>query len=244
VQANCRSKEDAALVAKLRKIADKFRKRPIADAVHYALASGVRADILCYLNEAARSPSELASLLGMKLSTLEHHIKELLASGSIELVDVKEGAGNTKEHFYRAVELPYFTEEEMWAMPFEARQEIYGLILQSGAAEALAAFRAGKVSSDPRVCMAWAWFNLDDQGRRDLAAENVRYWNRLGEIEGASANRMAISGKAGASIVVSLFAHERVRFLNARPARGQVRLAGDGPSAMEKPDDREIPGDG
>lgn len=219
------------MVAMLKEAAKKIRKRKIEDAVSYALGHGVRVDILCYLNEAPRSPSELAELLGLPLSKVEHHIKEMLASGSIELAHVEEGSGNTRQHFYRAVEIPFFTDEEMWAMSFEARQEIYGLILQSSVAEALAAFRAGKVSNDPRVCMAWRWFNLDAQGRRDLADENARSWDRLMEIEAEPADRRAITNEEGVSIVVSLLAHERARFLDKRPARGQMRLSG-----KEKPD--------
>lgn len=213
------------VVAKLREVAKKFRKREIEDAVSYALGHGVRVDILCYLNEAPRSPSELADLMGLPLGKIEHHIKELLASGSIELAYVEKGSGNTREHFYRAVEIPFFTDEEMWAMSFEERQEIYGLILQSSAAEALAAFRAGKVSNDPRVCMAWRWFNLDAQGRADLADENARSWNRMMEIEAESVDRRATSGEDGVSIVVSLLAHQRARYVDKCPARGQARLA-------------------
>jgi DNA-binding transcriptional ArsR family regulator len=221
------------VVAKLRDVA-KRRKREIEDAVSYAVGNGVRVDILCYLNEKPRSPSELASLLGIRHSKLEHHIKELLASGSIELAYVERGGGNTRENFYRAVEIPFYTDEEMWAMPFEMRQEIYGLILQSSVAEALAAFRAGKVSNDPRVCMAWRWFNLDAQGRRDLADENARSWDRMMEIEAESADRRVESGEAGVSIIVSLLAHERARFLDKRPARGQIRL-----TTSEKTDTRK-----
>lgn len=215
------------MVAKLKEVASKLRKRKIEDAVSYALGHGVRVDILCYLNEAPRSPSELAELLDLPLSKVEHHIKELLASGSIELAYVQKGSGNTRQHFYRAVEIPFFTDEEMWAKPFEERQEIYGLILQSSAAEALAAFRAGKVSNDPRACMAWRWFNLDAQGRNDLADENARSWDRMMEIEAESANRRAITREKGVSIVVSLLAHERARFLDKRPARGHMRLTGE-----------------
>lgn len=221
------------MVAKLKEAASKLRKRKIEDAVSYALGHGVRVDILCYLNEAPRSPSELAGLMSLPLSKIEHHIKELLASGSIELAYIEEGSGNTKENFYRAVEIPFFTDEEMWAMSFEARQEIYGLILQSSVAEALAAFRAGKVSNDPRVCMAWRWFNLDAQGRRDLADENARSWNRMMEIEVESADRRAESEEGGVSIIVSLLAHERARYLDKPPARGQVRFTRE-----EKPDTR------
>lgn len=215
------------MMAKLKKVAKELRKRNIEDAVSYALGHGIRVDILCYLNEAARSPSELARLMSLPPSKVEHHIKELMASGSIELAYIEEGSGNTNEHFYRAVEIPFFTDEEMWAMSFEERQEIYGLILQSSAAEALAAFRVGKVSNDPRVCMAWRWFNLDSQGREDLGDENARSWNRMMEIEAESANRRAGTGEEGVSIIVSLLAHERCRNLARDPARGQVRLSGE-----------------
>ena len=225
------------MVATLKKAANKLRKRKIEDAVSYALGHGVRVDILCYLNEAPRSPSELAALLSLPLSKVEHHIKEMRNSGSIELAYVDKGSGNTRQHFYRAVEIPFFTDEEMWAMPFEARQEIYGLILQSSMAEALAAFRAGKVSNDPRVCMAWLWFNLDAQGRRDLADENARSWDRMMEIEVESVDRCAATGEESVSIVVSLLAHERARFLDKRPARGQVRCTGrEKPDTVPKPD--------
>lgn len=210
------------MVARLKEATRKLRKRSVEDAVSYAVAHGIRVDILCYLNEAARSPSELAGLMGYPLSTIEHHIKELLASHSIELAKVVK-VRNTNEHFYRAVEIPFFTDEEMWAKPFEARQEIYGLILQSSTAEALAAFRAGKVSNDPYVCMAWRWFSLDAQGRKDMAKENARSWKRRREIEAEAADRRAVTGEEGVSVIVSLLAHERCRNLESRPARsGQI----------------------
>jgi DNA-binding transcriptional ArsR family regulator len=206
------------VVARLRKAAKKLRKRSIEDAVSYAVAHGIRVDILCYLNERPRSPSELAELKGLPLSTIEHHIKELLASCSIELARVAK-VRNTTEHFYRAVEIPFYTDEEMWAMPFEARQEIYGLILQSSTAEAMAAFRAGKMGNDPRVWMSWRWFNLDAQGRRDMADENARSWKRRQEIEVESAGRCADTGERTVSVIVSLLAHERCRNVEWRPAR-------------------------
>jgi hypothetical protein len=182
------------------------------------VAHGIRVDILCYLNETPRSPSELAKLMGHPPSTIEHHIKELLASDSIELARVEQ-VRNTSEHFYRAVELPFFSDEEMSAMPFEARQEIYGLILQSSAAEAMAAFRAGKMSNDPRVWLSWRWFNLDAQGRKDMADENARSWERMQEIEAESADRRVATGEEPVSVVVSLLAHERCRNVASRPAR-------------------------
>jgi DNA-binding transcriptional ArsR family regulator len=206
------------MMVKLKEAAKKLRKRTIEDSVSYAVAHGIRVDILCYLNEAPRSPSELARLMGFPLSTIEHHIKELLASCSIELARVAT-VRNTNEHFYRAVEIPIYDGQEMRAMPFEVRQEIYGLILQSSMAEAMAAFRAGKVSNDPHACVVWQWFDLDAEGRKEMAAEDLRSLERRQKIEAESADRCAATGEEPVSVIVSLLAHERCRNWAGRPAR-------------------------
>jgi DNA-binding transcriptional ArsR family regulator len=216
------------VVEKLKEAAKKVRKRSVENAVSYAVAHGTRVDILCYLNEAPRSPSELARIMGLRLSTIEHHIKELLASRSIELARV-EKVRNANEHFYRAVEIPYYTDEEMWAMPVEVRQEIYGLILQSSIAESMAAFRAGKMSNDPRVWMTWQWFNLDAQGRQDMADEDARSWKKRQEIEAESANRRAHTGEEPVSVIASMHTYERCRNLAARPPRSRANLASEKP---------------
>ena len=205
------------MVAKLIDAAKSLRKRNIEDAVAYAVAHRIRVEILGYLHEGARSPSELAKVTGHPLSKVEHHINEMLSSHSIELARV-EARRNTNEHFYRAVELPYFNDAEMWAMPAEVRQEIYGLILQSSMAEAQAAFRAGKMCDDPRVWMAWRWFNLDAQGRDDLAEELARSWKRVQEIEAQSTDRRADSGETAVSVVVCTQGFERCRSSVGPPA--------------------------
>jgi hypothetical protein len=205
------------VVAKLIEAAKRLRKRNIEDAVAYAVAHRVRVEILGYLHECPRSPTELAKLMDYPLSKVEHHIRELVSSHSIELARVK-AVRNANEHFYRAVELPYFNDEEMWTMPVEVRQEIYGLILQSSMAEAQASFRAGKMSNDPRVWMAWRWFNLDQQGRNDLADELARSWARAQEIESESTNRCVESGENAVSIVVCTQGFERCRTVSTPPA--------------------------
>lgn len=204
------------MVNKLKNAARNLRKRSIEDAVSYAISHRIRVKILGYLHEGSRSPSELAEQMNLPMSTVEHHIKELLASESIELARV-EPVRNTTEHFYRAIELPFFTDEEMWALPVQARQEIYGLIIQSSVAEIQAAFRAGKMSNDPRVWMAWRWFNLDAQGRRDLADELARSWARVQQIEAESAARCTKSGEKVVSMLVSTFGFERFRTSRTPP---------------------------
>lgn len=203
------------MVAKVRQVASRLRKRSVEDAVAYAVAHGIRVDILCYLNERSRSPTELGQLMKLPLSTIEHHVKELLASSSIELERI-EKVRNTNEHFYRAIEMPFYTDEEIWAMPQATRQEIYGLILQASMAEALSAFRAEKISQDRRAWMAWRWFNLDSKGRDDMADENERSWRRRLEIEAESTERSLETGEEPESVIVTLLTYLRCRTMSRR----------------------------
>jgi len=107
--------------------------------------------------------------------------------------------------------MPFFTDEDMESLSFEARQEIYGLIIQAATAEAMASFAAGKISADPRAVMAWKWFNVDAQGRQDIADEVARSWDRVSEIEAESNNRCAKSGEPTTTVIVTSFNYERTR---------------------------------
>lgn len=186
------------------------KPRGTEEARVYALSHRIRTEVLAMLHEKPRSPSEISKLIRLPLSTVVHHIDELVRDKSIELTKVDK-VRNTNEHFYRAVKLPFYTDEEMWAMSPRERQEIYGLILQSSMAEALAAFWAGKMAVDPRIWMSWCWFNVDARGRQDIAEEQARSWRRFQEIEGEAASRMAESGEEATSIVVSSMGFQRSR---------------------------------
>jgi hypothetical protein len=78
-------------------------------------------------------------------------------------------------------------------------------------AEALASFWAGKITADPRAVLAWRWFNVDSQGRADIADEQARSWERIKEIEAESTTRRATSGEDAQSIIVSSLGYERSR---------------------------------
>ncbi len=184
--------------------------RTIEDATNYAFAHRIRIEILCVLNERAYCSQELARVIRQPLSTITHHIEELLKAGSIEIARTKQ-VRNLTQNFYRAVEIPFLTDEEMEAISNEERQEIYGLILQASIAEALAAFSAGKISGDPRTVLAWRWFNVDDQGRREIADEQARSWQRVTEIEAQSVTRRSQSGEKSTSVIVTSFGYERRR---------------------------------
>ena len=184
--------------------------RSIGEAISYAVGHRIRIEVLAALNDSTHSPNELARLVGQPLSKVTHHINALLSSGSIELANTKQ-VRNTTQHFYRAVEIPFLSDDQVRALPPEARKEITGLILQSTMAEALAAFWAGKMADDPRLWLSWRWFNVDAQGREEIADEQAESWERVQAIEARAAARRAESGEDAVSIIVSYQAYVRSR---------------------------------
>jgi DNA-binding transcriptional ArsR family regulator len=192
-------------------------RRSVPAAVTYAITHQARTEILTILNEAPRSQEELARLIRRSASkNIAHHLREMLADGSIELAYVKP-VRNAFEHYYRAVEIPFYTDEEIEAMPPEARQAIAGVILEGVMSEAMAALWADKMINDRRVWLSWRWFNVDAQGREDIADDQARHWERVREIEVESLGRCAKSGEPTRSIIVTSLGFERFRFSAPRP---------------------------
>jgi hypothetical protein len=186
------------------------QKRSIEEAVSYAVGHRIRIEVLGILNEGPRSPSELARLTHQPITTIGHHIKELVNSGCIELAKI-EKVRNVDQHFYRAVQLPFIDDEEAEALPPEVKQEYAAVILQAIMAEGLGSLWAGKMSNDPTVRMMWRWFNLDAEGRRELADEQRESWERIVEIEARATTRRAESGEDATSMVVAAMGFERSR---------------------------------
>jgi hypothetical protein len=186
------------------------QKRSIEEAVSYAVGHRIRIEVLGILNEGARSPSELAKLTHQPITTIGHHIKELVNSGCIELAKI-EKVRNVDQHFYRAIQLPFINDEEAEALPPEVKQEYAAVILQAIMAEGLGSLWAGKMSNDPTVRMMWRWFNLDAEGRQELADEQRESWERIVEIEARATTRRAESGEDATSMVVTAMGFERSR---------------------------------
>jgi DNA-binding transcriptional ArsR family regulator len=184
--------------------------KSIDQRIGFALAHRVRVEILRLLNERVYTADEIAAILGVSRQTAHHHLTELLSGGLIEIARV-ERRRNAHLYFYRAVEMPEFSEEALRAMTSEERQAIVGLTVQHTCAEIMAALATGRVTDDAKVCLVWCWFNLDRQGRGDLSTDQHRQWERAYEIEAESINRIAISGEKPKTYVVALWGFERAR---------------------------------
>jgi DNA-binding transcriptional ArsR family regulator len=185
------------------------RKKSIEEVVGYAVSHRIRVHILIVLNEGTYTAGQIAQIIGEPLNNVSNHIRELLDAGSIELAKT-EPKGNVLQHFYRAVEMPFYSQEEAEAMTPEQRQVTAGLVVQSASAEVMAALWAGKLA-DPRAWLAWDWFNVDEQGREDMEDEQKRSWERMQEIEVEATNRRAESGEDATSMLITQFGYERAR---------------------------------
>jgi DNA-binding transcriptional ArsR family regulator len=186
------------------------------EAVSYAVGHRIRVEILAALHEGSASATELSRRVRQPLSTVTHHVDELLKSGSIR-VQRTEKVRSVEQRFYAVAESRYVSDEEMREETEEQRQEGCQAILEAMMAELLAGFWAGKLTSDPRVFLTWTWFNVDARGREEIADEQLRSWQRLEEIAAEAATRCARSGEATTSVQVSSIGFERAHSVPGPP---------------------------
>lgn len=192
----------------------KTGKRPhqpktIEEVVQYALGHRTRVQILIVLNEGIFTAAQLAQIIDEPLNNVSNHLRKMLDDGSIEIAK-EERRNNVVVYWYKAVEIPCYTQEAAEAMTPLQQQMTVGAIVQSATAEVLAGLYAGKLR-DPKSVLYWDWYHLDQQGREDLEAENVRYLDRVRDIEVESTNRRVKSGEESMSMLLNLAVFERAR---------------------------------
>jgi DNA-binding transcriptional ArsR family regulator len=185
--------------------------RGLQDSVSYAVGHRIRVEIIVALNDLiTASAIELSKVVHQPLSTVTHHLRELLRSGSIH-IDRTEKVKSVNQHYYRLAAPLFVSDEEMQELSEDERKEICRVILQALTAEALASFWSGCLPNDPLCFLVWNWFNVDAQGRKDIAEEQVRSWRRISEIEAEAATRCEDSGEERFSVVVAGLGFKRSR---------------------------------
>ena len=185
--------------------------RAMPDVVSYAVGHRIRVELLAALNDlGSASTIELARIVHQPLSTVTHHIGELLKAGSI-FVERTEKVRSVEQRFYSTVKPLYITDEEMQEMSEEDRVAVAGITLQAMIAESLSAFWAGHLTTDPRIFLCWSWFNVDAKGRAEIADEQLRSWKRIREIEREAQERCEETGDEPFSVFVSSSSFNRSR---------------------------------
>jgi DNA-binding transcriptional ArsR family regulator len=197
------------------------RTRLPEEAPTYPANHRIRLESLIILHEGEFSAADIAQMIGEETPIVTNHLRDLYDAGCIEFVGYK-GKGNFKKAVYRAVARPVIGDEEYQAMSLEERHEINGVALQWILAESLSSYRNEKMDRDENLCLVSDEPCLDAKGRFELHELLAACWSgesedvlkalkSVQEIAARATNRMAKSGEAGTTVVVSLMAFERAR---------------------------------
>jgi DNA-binding transcriptional ArsR family regulator len=155
-----------------------------------ALAHPLRVRILTSLHRGISSPNQLAQELGEPLGNVSYHVKTLLEYDCVELVKTEPRRGAV-EHFYRATERAFFSDEEWAKVPASARKGISGVTLQSIGQDATEALIAGTINARNDSHLTHTPLLVDEQGWNELTALLAETQNRAVEIQQESADRLA-----------------------------------------------------
>jgi len=154
-----------------------------------ALAHPLRMQILTSLHRGISSPNQLSRELGEPLGNVSYHVKTLLEYDCIELVKTEPRRGAV-EHFYRATERAFLSDEDWEKIPASTRKGISGVILESIGADATRALVSGTIENRTNSHITRTPLVLDDQGFNDLSALLAEVLERANEIQAQAADRL------------------------------------------------------
>jgi DNA-binding transcriptional ArsR family regulator len=174
------------------------KKQELDERIFKALAHPLRMSLLTLLNDKTASPSDLAQELGEPLANVSYHIHVLLDLDCIELVETKPVRG-ALEHYYRALQRPFFRDQDWVKLPASTRRSIFDSLLRQIATDVDGAAKGGgfdradaHVSRTPLV--------LDEKGWEEVSEILTDTLDRLVEAQADAAERIAGEGTADAGI--------------------------------------------
>jgi hypothetical protein len=145
--------------------------------------------ILTTLHRGISSPNQLSQELGEPLGNVSYHVKTLLEFDCVELVKTEPRRGAV-EHFYRATERAFLSDEDWAKIPASTRKGISGVILESIGADATRALVEGTIENRTNSHISRTPLVLDDQGFNDLSAILADLLDRANEIQDEAAARL------------------------------------------------------
>ena len=192
-----------------------LRSRSLDERITYVCKHPLRVDALAVLNERTASIAQLADIMGVEASALEHHVKDLHDAGCIEIVRKTRRRGDY-EHYYAATLRPNISDEAWGNLSLEERRDISGLVFGAIMAEGIAALRVGTFDSRTNRHLSWRILRLDDEGWLELIKEKNESLERTEAIQANAFRRMTDSREEGTSFIAGAFSFERAQ--SYRPA--------------------------
>jgi hypothetical protein len=172
------------------------KKDGVEQIVAKAFAHPLRVQILIILNERVASPNLLAQELDQSLNLVAYHVRVLEKYDCIELVDTKQRRGAT-EHFYRATRRQFLSDSEWARMPQSLRPALSGAMLKSMFDDIEEAVKSGSMDEKDDAHISRTPMVVDDKGWKEVSTLLAETLDKVLEIQGESAKRIAESGKDG-----------------------------------------------
>jgi DNA-binding transcriptional ArsR family regulator len=163
-----------------------------------ALSHPMRAQILAILNERVASPNEISEAIGERLPNVSYHVRALDELGCIELVRTAQRRGAI-EHYYRAIERPYFSDRDWKRLPRSARKSLSDVALQMIWDEVSDAIEAGTFEARTDRYLTRSPLTLDEQGWSELNKLLGQLLDQAERIASQSGKRLAKADETGIS---------------------------------------------
>jgi DNA-binding transcriptional regulator GbsR (MarR family) len=160
--------------------------------------------ILAALSEKEASPSELAEEMGESLGVVSYHTRILLELKCIELVRKTPRRGAV-EHHYRAIERPYFSDEDWAQLPAPVKASISQTTLSEIWRDVGNAVDSETFDSRDARHLAWMNLTLDDEGWAELNEALTSVIERAYEIQAESLERLEGEETATSKLVLMHF---------------------------------------
>jgi DNA-binding transcriptional ArsR family regulator len=153
------------------------------------VAHPTRARAFTILGERTASPVEIAQEIGKDVGHVGYHVRKLLQMDLVELVDERPVRGAV-EHFYRATQRAYVSEDEFADQTVEQREVFTRQTLQFHVADIARALDAHTFDTRPNRALLRTPMVVDEEGFQELADLHDEMYEKTLEIQTKSAERL------------------------------------------------------
>jgi DNA-binding transcriptional ArsR family regulator len=171
-------------------VAESIEEKRVDGQLAALIASPKTIKVLTILAERRASPKEIASLLGMTIPAVSHHVKKLVKLGMVELIEERD-VGGVMQHVYSAVVRPVIGNEEWEKLSPAERPRFSIWILQLILADAARSFDAELFDATSKNHLSRTPMALDRQGFDEVSKIQDRALEEIFEVQARSAERIA-----------------------------------------------------
>lgn len=164
------------------------------------LAHPLRVRILEILNQREMSPVEFCRAgfapVGMAVSHVAYHFRELAEYGSLEVVEENARRGSI-EHVYRGLGRAFFSDTQWSELEHEDREQVSKTMVQGLMARIEGALLGATFDSRVNRHLTWVAMRLDEQGWSEMVTALAATFSEIEQIRTDAEARLDRNGEAG-----------------------------------------------